>query len=95
MWNERGRGDDAVLVLAGEVALQPEAAWPGLVDELQWLLPVELPDQPIDGVLLGADGAHVNDRIRGRGADTRHGDGVLVDIQPDQGGAIFGHAELR
>jgi hypothetical protein len=88
-------GDDTILVLAGEVALQPEAARRGLVDELQRLLPAEFPDQPIDGVLLGADGADIDDRIHGSGADTGHGDGVLVDIQADKGGAIFGHADLR
>lgn len=82
-------------MLAGQVALQPEATGTGLVDELQSALGGEFLDQPIDGILLRADGADVDDRIGGRRTDAGDGDGILVDIQPDKDSAIFGHADLR
>ncbi len=84
-----------MLALAGKVALQPEAAGAGLIHQFQPAVAAELLDQSIDGVLLRADGADVDDRVSGRGADARNGDGILVNIQTNIGSAIFGHADLR
>jgi len=78
-----------------QVALQPEAAESGFVDEAQGSAAGELLDQPIDGVLLCADLAEIDGWLSGVAADARGGDGVFVNVQSDEDGGIVFHADLR
>jgi len=75
--------------------MQPEAAGPSLVDELQRTVARELGDHPVDGILLGTDGGDIDHRVTGRRPDPRYGDRVLVHIQTHEHGAIVIHADLR
>ena len=67
--DQRGRGDQAALALASQVPMQPEAARPGFVDELQRTVASQLGEHPIDRILLGADGGDIDHRVAARRPD--------------------------
>ena len=91
--DQGGGGDAAVQALGGEVAMQPEAARAGLVN--QFGAPGQFFEHAIDGVLLRAEGAEIGDGGFGLGADERGGNGVLVHIQSDIDSGIVHGADLR
>ena len=93
--DQRGSGHHAIQRLASQVAVQPEAARAGLVNQLQSAHATELVQQPIDRVLLGTHAAQINNRIGGLCSHASRCDRVLMDIQPNIDGGIVHFADLR
>jgi len=81
--DQRGGDDKARQPLPGQVAVQPIATGPRLVDEHEpGPLALELADEGVDVALAGPEGAEVH-RVAAIAARVRGDDGILVDVQAD------------
>ena len=79
--DQRGGDDEARQPLAGQVAVQPVATGPRLVDEHEPRpLALELAHQGVDVALARADSAEVH-RVSALAARVRGHDRILVDIE--------------
>jgi len=93
--DQRRSGNDALLAPFAQVALKPEPAGAGLVNELQTSATGEFLDQSIDCILLSAEGAQIDRLLARAGADAGCRDGVFVNVESDEDGGIVFHADLR
>src|SRR6266498_4782996 len=90
--DQRGGDDEARQPFAGQVAVQPVATGPGLVDEHEPRpLALKLAHQGVDVALARADGAEVH-RVPAIAARVPDYDGILVDVETDMQRAILLHS---
>ena len=90
--DQRGGDDEARQALPGEIAAEPVAAGPGLVDEHELrALALHLANEGVDVALSRADRAHVHGIGGALGGRVRDSNRVLVDVEADKQCATVSH----